>query len=343
MASIDIFNNSAFQVTGLTAAIETAPYKPRLLGSLGIFEQDSIRTTTAFVDRKQNKIRILNTANRGTMRDVRSSNPRTAIPLIVPHVPYYQTIIADDIQNIRAFGSESELESVAKHVNVQLRGMRDDHEVTHEYHRVGALKGQVLDGDATTVLYNFYTLFGVSQTTVAWYSTDISMAPTITGVIRLIADKLGADVPDRIVALCGNSYFDALTQHPSMLASYDRWRDGEFKRESYIGKAWYRAAANGFGYQNVLFLNYRGKVGDVTFIADNEAYFFPTGIPEMFKEVAAPADFMETVNTLGKKVYAKQQRMPFDKGVELHTQSNVLTVCTRPDLVIKSTWAEEEA
>lgn len=342
MPFANVFDDDAFSLVGMTAAIETSPYKPRLLGSLGLFTFDSINTLTAMVERQKNTLRILNTANRGTVRDVHSMPGRDLIPVKVPHVPYDGAVIADEVQGIREFGSETQLETVAGRVARKLRMMKDDHEVTHEFHRIGALKGQVLDGDASTVLYNFYTIFGVSQTTIAWYSSDESFKPTVTGLIRTISDKLGADVPGRIIVLCGSSFFDAVTSHPSMLDAFERWRDGEFKRESYIGKAWYRAAAEGFSYQNVLFLPYRGKVGSTAFVADNEAYAFPTDIPDMLLEIAAPADFEETVNTYGKRYYARQEPMRFNKGRHIHTQSNVLFVNSRPDLVVKLTWAAEE-
>lgn len=338
----DVLNSNAFGMSSLTAAIELAPYVPNLLGGLKIFKPKSIRTTVAWIEKRGNKLAILSTANRGTVNDVRSSIPRDAIPVRIPHVPYFQGIIADDIQNMRAFGTETELEVMGQYINEQLEGMKQDHEVTWEFHRVGALKGIILDGDNSTVLYNLFTLFNMTQVEIDWFSTDDSFAPTITSIIRAIGNKLGAASFSRIIALCGNDYFDNIVQHASMQEAYDRWRDGEFKRVSHLGPQWYAAAANGFEYQDVLFINYRGKIADVTFIADDEAYYYPVGVPNMFQQIAAPADFMETVNTMGKPLYSKMERMRFDKGMELHTQSNVLMINTRPDAVIKSTWSATE-
>lgn len=339
MVAMDVFQSNAFSMMSMTAAIETAPHEPRMLGALGLFKQEPIRTIVAWIDRKNGKLSIIHTANRGTVHDVRSTIPRTALPFKVPHVPYFQTIIADDIQGIRAFGSETELQAMAEHVNDQLIGMKKDHEVTHEYHRIGALKGEILDADGVTVIYNLFTAFGISQTVVNWYSTDASFAPHVTAVIRLMGNKLGNQTTTKIIALCGDAYFDAIVGHETMVLAYDRWRDGEFRRVSHLGPQWLTAAANGFEYQNVLFINYRGQIGDIKFIADNEAYYIPLGIEDLFQEVIAPADFMETVNTKGKKFYARQEPIAFNKGVQLHTQSNVLAMCTRPDVIIKSVWA----
>jgi hypothetical protein len=53
-------------------------------------------------------------------------------------------------------------------------------------------------------------------------------------------------------------------------------------------------------------------------------------VPDLFKTVYAPADYIETVNTMGKPRYAKQYAMPNDKGIHMDTQMNALNWCTRP-------------
>ena len=50
-----------------------------------------------------------------------------------------------------------------------------------------------------------------------------------------------------------------------------------------------------------------------------------------------PADYMETVNTMGLPYYASQVPMDHHKGVNLEAQSNPLNLCTRPRAIIKLT------
>ena len=338
MASMDVFNSNAFGMASLSTAIQIAPHKPKLLGGLGIFTDTPIRTPVAFIEKRDGKLSVLATANRGTVMDVRSSELRKAFNFNVPHIPQYQSILADDIYGVRAFGSETELQAMASYVNDQLVGMKSNHEATWEYHRIGALKGTILDSNGTTVIYNLFTEFGLTQVTILWKTTDVTYATTATAIIRAIAEALGADSFSGITVVCGKTYFDALVSHPSMEKAYERWMNGEFLRVSHLGPEWYAAAMNGFMYQNVLFINYRGKVSNLTYLADAEAYAFPTGVDGLFTQILAPADFTETVNTRGQLLYAKQERMLFDKGIQLHTQSNALMMCTRPNVVIKSTW-----
>lgn len=339
MASMDVFAGEAFQMMSLTEAMNLMPFKPRLLGSLGIFESKPVTTTKVWVESKEGKLHILPTANRGTVAPagVDSQPDRKGRDFTVPHVPKYMNVIADDIQNIRAFGSESELETIAGVINDRLQQMQDDHDATMEFHRVGALKGIVLDADNSTVIYNYYTEFGTSQQTSDWTTGTGDPNLVCMDVTRKIATALGNSTFGQIFALCGNTYFDNVVVHTKTKTSWERWRDGEFLRMSHLGPDWYTLATNGFMLQNIMFVNYRGLIGDVTFIPATEAYFFPTQVQGMYKEVIAPADFNETVNTKGKRFYAKMEPMPFDKGMNLHTQHNILYANTRPRAVIKST------
>jgi hypothetical protein len=51
--------------------------------------------------------------------------------------------------------------------------------------------------------------------------------------------------------------------------------------------------------------------------------------------VYAPADYIETVNTVGIPRYSKQFRMPNDKGINLEMQTNALSYCIRPTVLVQ--------
>lgn len=85
-----------------------------------------------------------------------------------------------------------------------------------------------------------------------------------------------------------------------------------------------------FQYGPVMFEEYRGKVGTVNYIADNECRFFPLAVPGLFETTFAPANYIETVNTIGLPVYAKTTPDPKGRWVDIDVQSNPLVYCTRP-------------
>jgi len=99
-----------------------------------------------------------------------------------------------------------------------------------------------------------------------------------------------------------------------------------------------QTARRTFQYGGILFEEYRGSVGGVTFIPDTEARFFPVGTPDNFDLYYAPANYVETVNTIGLPKYAKTAiDAQFQKYVALETQSNPLPICTRPRTLRKGT------
>jgi hypothetical protein len=323
MTMLDVFNDDAFSCTSLTQAINKAPYKPNRLGELGIFEQRPLTTTTAVIEEKQGVLSVLPTAARGTMETVAGRKERKAYAFPVPHIPYNDAVLAAEVQDVRAFGSETELETVSAVVNDKLIDMRANHEVTFEWHRVGALKGKILDagGEVLFDLWNIYSLTQDSTNFILGTSTT-EIKTKCTEVIRKMDAALGATPYSSIHVICGDSFFDKLVSHALVKSAYERWMEGAFLRDNQV--------RTGFPFAGLFFENYRGNVGGTAWIDTDRAYAFPVGVRGLFAHYSAPADFIETVNTRGLTMYAKQERMPFDKGIQLHTQSNPLILCTRP-------------
>lgn len=334
MPTMDVFNQDAFSVRSLTAAINKAPYKPGRLGELGLFSESGITTTIVQVEEKDGQLTLIPTSPRGGEADTIGADARRMRAFTVPHLARESKILADSIQNVRAFGSENEVESIQGIVNQRLATLRAMHEVTLEHLRMGALKGLILDADGLTTIYDLYTEFGVEQTTIDFDFSDDTLAirAKCKSVLRAIEDELGASVYTRARALCSASWFDALIDHPIVAETF-KYREGEVLRQD---------IRRGFEFGGIIFEEYRGKVGSVDFIADGEAYCFPEGAMTekgpLFQTYFAPADFEETVNTLGLPIYAKQARDPeFQRWVKLHSQSNPLPLCLRPAAVIKLT------
>ena len=68
----------------------------------------------------------------------------------------------------------------------------------------------------------------------------------------------------------------------------------------------------------------------------DKCHFIPEGVPGLFRTIYAPADYIETVNTMGQRMYAKQWTMPNGKGVNLEFQTNTLHLCSRPRLLMQA-------
>jgi len=344
MALLDIFSTDAFSVHNLSMAIDKLPYEPGRIGRLNLFKPMPITTTIAIVEERYGKLSILPTMPRGSEgQTTQSGVTRKMRAFPVPHVPNWDAVLASDLEGKRAFGSETQTEIFAGVVNDRLEMMKKNHELTREYHRVGALHGIVLDADGTTELINWFTEFGITQTVeyINFYDSGsydqsdpvIDMKQKCTLIKRHVQDALGATPFRNLRAFCGDTFFDKLVVHPTVRRAYEQYQNNTFARSLQNDET-------GFEFGGIIWENYRGSIDGIDFFDDDEAIVFPEG-SDIFQEVIAPADFVETVNTRGQPIYAKQERMKYDKGLELHTQSNILYMSARPKALIRLIGIDE--
>jgi hypothetical protein len=233
------------------------------------------------------------------------------------------------------------MEAVSTVVNERLKAMKQSMEVTWEYHRIGAIHGNLLDADGTSVIYNLFTEFGVTEVTVAFDFADAGtydqanptddMKDKCTEVKRAIKSALGGTAVRKVRALCGDAFFDAFVKHATVRKAFEAYQQNSFARST--------QEETPFEFGGIIWENYTGSIDDVDFITSTGARFYPEGVPGLFQQINAPAEFVETVNTPGKPYYAKQETLPFNTGVDLHVQSNPLFICNRPKCLIKGTGA----
>lgn len=330
----DVFTQDAFGVVQLTAAINEVDFVPGRLGQMGLFMPSFLSTTSLAVERVGDTLKLITSTERGAPADKNTAAKRKMHNLKIPHIPIEDTIPADEVQNVRAFGSGTELEAIQDKVNERLASMSRKIDATIEHLRIGAVKGVILDGDGTTTLYDLFSEFGVSQITEIDF--DLDNADPASGavtrkcneVIRNIEDELGGATYTGVHGMVSSQFFDDLVAHKEVRETF-LYQQGGLLRE--------RSARRTVFYGGITFEEYRGKVGNVSFVADNKAHFFPVGVPDLFIEAYAPADFIETVNTVALPKYAKQAvDSRFQRYVELHAQSNPLPICTRPRVLIKA-------
>lgn len=150
-----------------------------------------------------------------------------------------------------------------------------------------------------------------------------------------ITDLLGGVSMTGLHAFVGDDFFDDLLTHPEVRETYKGMNEAKILRDGYVGPN--RSSAYSFGifeFGGIVFENYRGAVGTTSFIGSDECHIFPVGVSGLFQTRYAPADYMETVNTIGKRLYTKQTPWPNDKGTALDVQMNALSYATRPKVLI---------
>lgn len=329
MATLDIFNNDAFSLSRLTQTIVDIPRVPTQIGDEGLFTEYGINTLTMMIERQGSKLQLVPTAPRGGIPQPVHLTGRKLLPIAAVHLPQSAAVLADEVQGVRAFGSETEVEAVSKIVTRKLEVMKANLDLTNEYHRIGALKGQVLDADGSTVLWDMYSLFGFSQDTVFFdlSNANADVKQKCIDLKRKVKVALGGRALQNVRVKVSPGFFDKLVAHKSVVAAWALWNNGQFGRTSQVD--------GDFEYCGITFQIYEGGTSAGDFIGTDLGYAYPTGVPNMFQTAYAPANYIETVNTNGLPYYVKQERMKFDVGVELFSQSNPIHLNTLPEAVIK--------
>jgi hypothetical protein len=329
MSHLDVFNGDAFTLQSLTAAINTAPFAPRLIGALNLFQEQGINTTTATIEMRNGKLTLVPAQPRGAPGQPKAEDKRTMRAFIVPHLPQRSTIMADQVQNLRQFGTDDQTVAVQGVVNDLLAKHRSDLEATIEYHRMGAIKGQVLDASGG-VLFNLFTEFGVAQSTQTInLATDATKtADIVTQAIEKSEDALDGEMATGYIALCSSTFFRKLRTNAAFEKTHlNSASNNELRVAGHTPVEW----------AGVSWIRYRGRAAGVDFIPEGKAYLIPQGVSDLFITRFAPADYAETVNTTGIPFYSRQEMLRFNKGVELESQSNPLNLCTRPNAIVELT------
>ena len=335
---LDAFNGDAFTLHSLTAAFTKLPYVPGRIGSLKLFGEAGVRTTSIDVESVDGRLTLIQSSARGgPAPDPLNAAKRKMRTFRVYRFARESKIVADEIQNIRAFGSETELQQLEQIVKDRMAEMIPMHEATLEYHRINAIQGLLLDADGTTLL-NLFTEFGVTQQTldVAFTTSTTEVRNRIVAAKRLAEVALGGGVIRGWRCFSSSGWMDSLVSHATVKAAYSSQQGLNLASD----------LRGGFSYADVLFEEYRGSVSKPDSIGGGTAAFIPADtawlVPEvdnLFITRFAPADYEETVNTVGLPRYAKQGQDPtgYARYRTIETQSNAISLCLRPDVVIKLT------
>lgn len=338
MASIDIFNSDAFSAIEMAAALNKVPFQPARLGQMGIFTPRPVRTKGVWIEEREGTLNLIQTSNRGAALDQRNTEKRTARNFNTVRIAKGDRLMADEIQDIRAFGTESELMQVMEEISRRLNGpagLRMEVALTKEHMMLGAVQGVLTDADGT-VINNWFTEFGITQATEIDF--DLDAASPASGVVRKKCSQVvrqmmraasGAWVSGQtgIHALCGDAFWDDLTAHEEVRETYLQTTQAAEMR---TGVAW-----ETFRYGGITWENYRGTDDASTVaIATNEAKFFPVAAPGVFVEARSPAETFDFVNTPGMDIYPMiipdEKRNAF---VDIEAYSYPLHICTRPGML----------
>lgn len=315
-----------FKTTTLTDSINKLPAVPGRVGAMGLFAEKGVRTTSVFIEYRNGRLVLVDNQSRTADGQNLGNGKRNGITLAACHLPLTTQVLPDEIQDVRGFGQEgveAGLASQAQVINDKLTDLKNSIEATREFHRVGALRGKVLDADGS-VIHDLYDAFGVTQK-----KANVALSNATTNVLKACLDakrhgekKLGGVVIRSWRALCGPTWFDALVAHPNVEKAYAGWQAAQDRLGGDM--------RSGFTYGGIEFIESSDEVSGQKFIPDDVAQVFPVA-QGVFATYNAPANYNEAVNTIGKPYYAKSEPRKMGKGWDIEGQANPLTLCLYPE------------
>jgi hypothetical protein len=264
----------------LTSTVERIPYQPTLLGDMNIFNPNPIRTKALGVEERDGVLVLIQTSQRGApVNSERTTEKRKMRYFEVPRITQGDTIHADEIQGIRAFGEETELMQVQAEVARRLAGptgLIANIGYTWENMRLGAVQGLLLDADGST-LYNWFDEFGFAAPAEVAFNLAAgnaanSLRPIINGIVRGDGPRGQGRHPadGRVVGALRRRFYDLFTNHPDVIRTFLNWSDARrHPRRPGRGLLDLRV-------RRVDWINYRGSDDNSTIkIADDKVKFFP--------------------------------------------------------------------
>lgn len=342
MSILDIFKQDAFSVTTMSDAMKEIKHVPGYISRRGLFSTSSISTLAVAIEKdKAQNLMLVPASPRGGPGSTFGKNKRSMRMLAVPHFEVNDAIYADEVQGVRAFGTENAVESLQSRIADRAAEASQFFGLTEEYHRLKVITtGKLYDSDGNTVIYDYATEFSESLPAEIDFSFDTNVDGKLrnfcTGVHRSMAAALDGLPFSGIEFICGDQFFDDLVANAEVRATYLGWAEAAALRSAIVSGSGQNDTFGEVEFAGIRFINYRGSFNGAPAVNTDKAFGYPIGVPGLFRTIYAPADYIETVNRPGQRLYAKQYEMQNGKGVNLDFQSNALHYVTRPRVLIRA-------
>lgn len=330
---INPFDAGGYSLAEMTRAINILPNIYTRLGQLGLFRFEGITQRTVVIESREGVLSLLPSVPLGAPATVGTREGRTMRSFAVPWIPHNDVILPADIQGVRAIGSGNDADPLVAVMTRKLTLMRNKHAQTREYMEINALRGIVKDGAGTT-LYDYFTEFGIAQqqTDFVLGTAGTKVQQKVRGVLRQIETELKGETMIGVRALVSPEFFDKLIGHATVEKAYQYYASGAQPLREDMRRA--------FPFAGILFEEYNASVTlsngtTERLIPAGEGIAFPMGTIDTFTTYGAPANLIETANTVGLPLYARQMTRERGDGIDLLTEASILPVNKRPALAVR--------
>lgn len=347
-------SNDRFQVWNLDKEIESTQVRSNLMRDLGLLDNIPKNFLTASniatIPRLVKTHNVLTDIPRGTRPQTLDEDSAGEVNIKVPRFAATATILPADLKGkieiddfLNPKNDKITLASIASVMNPKVQRIKETIENTWEAALFNTLRTGVAYAPNGTIVnelgqpYDFYAIFGGTRQsfTVDALDPDADVESQIEVARAWIQDNLGqGTVVGDFVALCGTTFFTALSKHPEVRDAIKTVGGGLAKRLLIDGKpSQYGREYRQFEYGGVVFIEDRFHM---TGLDATQAIIIAKDATDMVRAYyATPEDKFDLVNSTAKESYVfrydnLEQR---NEQIVIDGETLFLFALTRPNAV----------
>jgi len=338
--------DSAYELTDYTEEMNIIPNKWNLIGSSGLFTSESVSTNTFTFDKSYSTVALVEDTPWAERSRFDGNRKSEMYSFTIPHFTLDTTVTVGDIWNKRKIGTADQEETRDNVLMKKMIDMNGSWDITMEYAMCQAIQGNKYAPNNATIDtgVTWYDEFGKTQEVFNFDfdNTVVDQRENIQKIVAYIQDsfKQGGILED-IVFYCTPNFFAALVGNAQIMEAYTYYSSTQEPLRNDLRRGLYRQ----FEWQGVTFIEYRGSLpdgtrmfpeGDGNSVAEQElgqAWAVPRGTNQ-FSTYYAPAYRFDTLGTNGANRYMWSYEDRASSQIEVLTESNFLTMNSRPELVV---------
>ncbi|MEW6265310.1 MAG: major capsid protein [Thermodesulfobacteriota bacterium] len=212
--------DNLFKIRALTAAVNKMVAPARRIYNRYFQPKEHLEPTDRLAfDIITGSERLLGNISVVAPATVTGKTGRQTVTMTAPRLSHKRVIHASDLNALRAYGQQTQVELMATRLAIEQRDMRNMVDRTMEYWACGALKGQIYDADLSTVLVDYGMAATHTPTltgTNLWTNASSKPVERLRSYMKTIEDDSYATITGW-EAWVGSSVMDALLSHSAVL------------------------------------------------------------------------------------------------------------------------------
>lgn len=328
----------------LTAQVNRIPNNYGLINALNVFPSSGSISTIIEVRREEFTLAVLPARERGAPASTAERKRGDALFFEVPHFPHDDMIGPRDLQNMLSqVGNALVPRRLEEEMAKRLFQIRSKHAITREWLRMSALKGLIVDGAGVTI-YDLFDAFGFTKVIIYFdlANANADIAGACQKLFEQVATNLRGETMSHVRVIVSSDWFTKFVNHPMVNKFWLNWQ-GAAQMANLPRTAEGGQFGRSFVFQQIEFVEYyglapvkeNGALISKPFVASGKGHAYPVGTLSTFGTYDAPPEDIRFVNEPGQEIFISPKVLDHGAGVELHTQSNPLPICRRPEVLVE--------